>query len=201
MLIDKDKDPDLFRLISDRNLLSQYDYLVTTIMVSLEERRFPVNRDFLCELNKRVVTYISPHPGEIRRCLVGINNSNHIPPDHADVSDLLSAMFSYIERQWDDATAVHLSAYALWRINWIHPFVEGNGRTARALSYFIICAKLNMLLPGKNIIPQQIRANRSPYYAALAAADEVHKRNQGAVDVSELESYVNTLLTVQLSEG
>jgi hypothetical protein len=29
-----------------------------------------------------------------------------------------------------------LAAYGLWRLNWIHPFVEGNGRTARAVCYF-----------------------------------------------------------------
>ncbi|MEX1365172.1 MAG: Fic family protein [Nannocystaceae bacterium] len=26
--------------------------------------------------------------------------------------------------------------YTLWRLNWIHPFVEGNGRTARAACYY-----------------------------------------------------------------
>jgi Fic family protein len=199
-MIDKDNQPEIFRLVTDRNLLSQYDFLVTTILVSLEEREFPVNSDFLCELNKRAVVYISKHPGEIRQCPVGINNSNHCPPGHGDVHAHLKEMIRYIADNWETKDAIHLASYALWRINWIHPFVEGNGRTARAFSYFIICAKLNMLLPGKNIIPQQIRANRSPYYAALASADEAHK-NAGSVDVSAMEKYLSNLLTVQLTDG
>lgn len=197
MLIDKDKVPDLFRLVSDRNLLNQYDYLVTTIMVSLEERRFPVNSDFLCELNKRAVVFLCRHPGEIRQCPVGINNSSHCPPNHEDVVPLLKDMFSYISKNWDSASALHLAAFGLWRVNWIHPFEEGNGRTARAFSYFILCAKLNLLLPGNNIIPQQIRNNRSPYYAALSAADKAH--NTGEFDLSALESYLSELLTNQLA--
>jgi hypothetical protein len=34
-----------------------------------------------------------------------------------------------------DATAIHLAAYLMWRLNWIHPFADGNGRTARMTSY------------------------------------------------------------------
>lgn len=198
MLVDKDKQKDIFRLVSDRNLLSQYDFLATTTMVSLEERQFPINLGFLCELNRRAVTYLSPYPGEVRECPVGITNSNHTPPLHNDVKKHLSEMLKYISDNFESKDAMHLAAYALWRICWIHPFVEGNGRTARAFSYFIICAKLNMLLPGKNIIPQQIRENRPPYYAALAKADDAYKAD-GKIDVSELSGYLSGLLTIQLS--
>jgi hypothetical protein len=54
-----------------------------------------------------------------------------------------------------------------------------------------------MWLPGRDIIPQQIRADRSPYYAALRSADDAYKN--GKVDVSELETYLGNLLLKQLS--
>jgi len=60
---------------------------------------------------------------------------------------------------------------ALWRLNWIHPFIEGNGRTARAACYYLLCVKHGAILPGRKIVPERIRENREPYYAALKSAD------------------------------
>jgi hypothetical protein len=37
----------------------------------------------------------------------------------------------------------------MWRTNWVHPFDDGNGRTARAASYLVLCVKLGYRLPGK----------------------------------------------------
>jgi hypothetical protein len=64
-------------------------------------------------------------------------------------------------------------------------------------AYYVICVKSGMWLPGRDIIPQQIRADRSPYYAALRSADDAYKN--GKVDVSELETYLGNLLLKQLS--
>lgn len=183
--------------MSDQNLLRQYDYLKTTILVSLEENQFPVNRAFMCELNKHAVEYLAKNPGEIRKCPIYIKNSDHSPPDHGDVEEHLKSFFNYFADNWNAKTAIHLSAYALWGICWIHPFVEGNGRTARAFAYFVLCAKLSLLLPGKDNIPHQIRANRGPYYKALRAADLSY--DGSSVDLTELETYLDGLLLKQLS--
>ena len=91
-----------------------------------------------------------------------------------------------------------LPAYALWRLNWIHPFVEGNGRTARAACYYLICLKTGMLLPGKKIVPERIRENRTPYYAALRAADQ--HWDQGHFNVADLSTYLGSLLIDQLTD-
>ncbi len=199
MLISQEKHPELYRQISDANLLRQYDYLNATIKVSLAIQEYPITVELLCDLNKHAVEYISSHPGVIRKCPIYINNSHHSPPDHIYVNGHLVDCFKYIAENWSSKEAVHLASYALWKVNWVHPFVEGNGRTARAFSYFVLCAKLGMLLPGKNIIPQQIRANRDSYYKALASADASH--NIGKLDVSELEGYLSDLLTKQLSDA
>ena len=91
-----------------------------------------------------------------------------------------------------------LPAYALWRLNWIHPFVEGNGRTARAACYYLLCLKQGQLLPGKKIVPERIREDRTPYYDALRAADIAWE--QGQFDVSRLAGYLSGLLRQQLSD-
>lgn len=57
-------------------------------------------------------------------------------------------------------------------------------------------AKLDSLLPGAPTIPEQISANKAPYYAALEKADEHYK--EGRIDVSELEDMLNAMLAKQL---
>ena len=91
-----------------------------------------------------------------------------------------------------------MAAFALWKLNWIHPFVEGNGRTARAACYYLLCMKAGGLLPGSKIVPERIRENRNRYCDALEAAD--HAWDQGLYDVSLLADFLQELLIAQLSE-
>ncbi len=84
----------------------------------------------------------------------------------------MDRFFSLIHENWTIiGHPTQLAAYALWRLNWIHPFVEGNGRTARAACYYLICLKHGKLLPGKKIVPERIREGRRPYYDALTQAE------------------------------
>jgi Fic family protein len=101
-----------------------------------------------------------------------------------------------VNDKWSEATALHLSAYVMWRLNWIHPFDDGNGRTSRAVSYLVLCMKLGYPLPGTNTIPDQIAGNKKPYYEALEAADAAWKAN--LLDVSQLERLLGDYLSAQL---
>ena len=56
--------------------------------------------------------------------------------------------------------------------------------------------KQDQLLPGRKIVPERIRENREPYYAALRAADRAW--DLGHFDVSELAGYLSGLLKAQL---
>jgi Fic family protein len=106
-------------------------------------------------------------------------------------------MCDYINDNWQSSSAIHLAAYALWRLNWIHPFTDGNGRTARAISYLVLCLKLGYPVYGGESVPAQIALNKNPYYEALEAADKAWKeRNE--VDVSVLRELLETLLARQL---
>jgi Fic/DOC family len=84
----------------------------------------------------------------------------------------------------------------LWKLNWIHPFADGNGRTARAVSYAVMSIKLDGMLPGTPTIPEQISANKGPYYDALEKADGAFER--GRIDVAELEAMLSSMLSRQL---
>jgi len=125
---------------------------------------------------------------------------NHIPPHFKEVPDLVDEFLSVIHENWTINTdPTVLPAYALWRLNWIHPFTEGNGRTARAACYLLICLRQRKLLPGKKIVPERIRENRGAYYAALREADRYWA--DGHFNVDALAAYLAGLLTEQLLDA
>jgi Fic family protein len=85
----------------------------------------------------------------------------------------------------------------MWRLNWIHPFADGNGRTSRITSYVVLCVKLGAVLAGLPTIPDQIVDNRKPYFHALDAADEAFAA--GRIDLTEMEELLSSLLARQLT--
>jgi len=84
----------------------------------------------------------------------------------------------------------------MWRLNWIHPFFGGNGRTARSIAYLVLCAGLGFRLPGAKTIPELIVEDRSPYYDALREADRAYAA--GRLDLSAMEELMSSLLAAQL---
>jgi Fic family protein len=84
----------------------------------------------------------------------------------------------------------------MWRLNWIHPFTDGNGRTSRAVSYLVLCLRLGYLLPGKKSIPDQIAEDKTPYYKALEAADDAWVA--GHVDLTAMKELLKAMLATQL---
>ncbi len=77
-----------------------------------------------------------------------------------------------------------------------HPFTDGNGRTSRAVAYYVLCAKVGYLLPGHETVPEQIAADKRPYYEALEAAD--HAWENANLDLSALENMLDNQVAAQL---
>ena len=94
-----------------------------------------------------------------------------------------------------------LAAYVLWRLNHIHPFINGNGRTARAACYFVLCVKLGGWLPGTVILPELLRNSeiRDRYVQALRQADAAAERGDGDDPLSPMTQLLAELLHQQHS--
>lgn len=178
------------------NALKQFDQSMTELQKSLKSGQFKLRPSLLLKLNRTALEGISSFAGNYRPAGVDISGSKHVPLNADEVPGAVEEMCDYINEQWDRQTAVHLAAYILWRLNWIHPFVDGNGRTARAVSYLVLCAKLKTRLPGKNTIPEQISENKRPYYEALESADK-HQKSK-IIDVTALENMLKAQLAKQL---
>lgn len=194
----REKDnPEIFAKVQAQNLLRQYDLLSNCIEIGLEKGIESFDKYTLWALNYTAVANIAQFGGRYREEPIYVGN--HRPPHFREVPDHMDRFFSVIHENWE--TIDHptlLPAYALWRLNWIHPFVEGNGRTARAACYYLICMKQGRLLGGKKIVPERIRENREPYYDALQAAD--YAWEEGDFNVSQLAEYLSGLLKGQLAD-
>lgn len=178
-------------------MLRQYDLLANCVEIGCNKGIESFDKYTLWSLNGAAVANIAQFGGRFREQPIYVGN--HIPPHFKDVPNLMDQFLSVIHENWDimDHPTI-LPAYALWRMNWIHPFVEGNGRTARAACYYLICLRNGGLLPGNKIVPERIRENRQPYYDALKEADE--NWAEGHFDVSALAEYLQDILKAQLSE-
>lgn len=201
MSVREKDDPELFRRIQEQNLLRQYDLLSNCIEIGLKKGIEAFDKYTLWALNYAAVANIAQFGGRYREEPVYVGN--HIPPHFEKVPHLMDLFLSFVHENWtvdelgDHPTA--LAAYALWRLNWIHPFVEGNGRTARAACYYLISLKQGKILTGRKIVPERIREDRNPYYEALAAADKAWEA--GHIDVSVMANYLEELLLGQLTEN
>lgn len=198
MSIRKSDDPDFYARIQEHNLLRQYDLLANCIEIGVRKGIDAFDKYTLWSLNSAAVANIAQFGGRFREQPIYVGN--HRPPHYREVNNLMDQFISVIHENWDIIDhPTWLPAYALWRMNWIHPFIEGNGRTARAACYYLICMRAGGLLPGRKIVPERIRENREPYFAALQAADRHWE--DGDFDVSELATYLEGLLKAQLGDA
>lgn len=197
MLVTETRDPDLYEMLSERNLDRQYSLTNNFIEIGARHGPTAFDKQMLWALNHAAVAGISQYGGRFREEPIYVGA--HIPPHYNSVSELMDRYVSFIHENWDNMSAEGLAAYGLWRLNWIHPFIEGNGRTARAACYYLLCARHGGLLRGARTVPERIRDDRQPYYDALREID----RNwaEGHLDVAPLEGYLARLLEAQIRDG
>jgi Fic family protein len=192
------KDPLKNAEAEARNGLRQYDYGMQIVQQAIERNTFKLRISLILGLQREALAEISAYAGNFRPAGVEIVGSKHKPVEAFQVPELLEDLCDYVNENWEK-TAIHLASYIMWRLNWIHPFADGNGRTSRILSYVILCIKTGSILPGTPTIPEQIVENRNPYFDALDAADEAFL--EGRIDVSSMENLISGMLATQLTNA
>jgi Fic family protein len=184
-----------------RNGLLQFDEVRKLVSASRSE--FKLTPDIILQLQYAAIHEIYNCAGKFRTGPVYLARSDpdpnlHQPGPWEEVKSRVDEMCGYVNGNFGKS-AVHLSAYVMWRHNWIHPFFGGNGRTSRAVAYLVLCARLGYDLPGSPTVPQQIAdgpKSRDRYFKALQAADAADKN--GRLDVSGMEELVSDCLAAQL---
>jgi Fic family protein len=192
-------DPDEIARQEAANAVKQFDAVLDLIdSVARDGRPFKLRPSTILSLHKLALDGLSRFAGTWRPSPVRIEKSGHEPPHESQVPALIEEMCDWVNDRWNDETPLKLCAYIMWRLNWIHPFLDGNGRTSRAVSYLVLCAKIGDRLPGTITIPEQIASGRDPYYEALEVADRAYDVS-GEIDVSAMEELLRHYLGVQLA--
>ncbi len=101
--------------------------------------------------------------GKYRMENVVISGANHIPPKHYEVNNLMQKLITEYSNDWTDYHPVVKATLLHGEFVKIHPFIDGNGRTARLL--------LNFELMKNGYTPIIIKSdNRVKYYDVLDIA-------------------------------
>jgi Fic family protein len=190
-------DPDELARKESFNVIAQYRAIAEMVETYLEpERPFKLRPSHLLHLHRAALDGISSYAGNFRPAGIEIGKSKHEPPPAHRVPELVEELCDYVNEKWAEKSPIHLAAYVMWRLNWIHPFTDGNGRTSRAVSYLVLCIRLHTLLPGKLTIPEQIEQDRTPYYRALETADVAWAERK--IDLTKMKELLGSMLAKQL---
>ena len=124
----------------------------------------PMTVQLVREINRKIVegTGEVRDAGAFRDFDVSITGASMQPPDWTLLLDAMQDFEKQVEAA--DAHPIEIAAWAHWVVARLHPFENGNGRTARLVQDFF-------LIRG-GFIPVGVPAGkRSEYYDALALAD------------------------------
>lgn len=185
--------------IEARNALWLDSFLTQTIRLSVRPEvgdHTYFSGTLVRSLNFIATLNLSQEPGTLRDDFVHMTGSDHEPPHPDRVRDLFLDFIVKSNKKWVDEGPLEVAAYILWQINWLHPFVEGNGRTARAAAYYALCKKIGQVLPGRRNMMYFLRERERDYISALQAADR--SLQMGTLDLSLLSKLINDTLVAQL---
>jgi hypothetical protein len=190
----------LYRALELSNGNRQYDFLRSIIGIAIEANKRFLSQHVIKAFNFQAITCLHTNPGEYRPCPVRVVSGDVVtfaPPDFYRVQALMDDFVNVVNSKWATTDPLVLASYVLWRLNYIHPFINGNGRTARATCYFVLCLAVGYWLPGTTILPELIKRERDAYCIALAQVDQSFAAGQ--LDVTPLHSLLSVLLTEQMA--
>jgi Fic family protein len=137
-----------------------YDYMLEIA----RSKPFSFSEDTILRLHKLFYQGIDPDKaGTYRDIQVFISGTEYVPPSAENVPEHMRDMVSALNEKGDSTHPVRLAAFAHRKLVDIHPFTDGNGRTA--------CLLMNLILVNRGYqivtIPPVLRLE---YINALKAA-------------------------------
>lgn len=103
--------------------------------------------------------------GKYRESNVFITGADHTPPDALDVPHQMQNLIRWFEANQKKLHAVELATLLHHRLVFIHPFLDGNGRTAR------LVMNLVLMKEGYPLVVI-LKNDRKKYYRVLDEADK-----------------------------
>ena len=154
------------------------------------DKRQTVSERLIRSLQQLVIKDIEDQEsGQYRKGNVMITGSSHRPPEPYEVTKLMEELVSWVRKNQNKMHPVELAALAHHKLVNIHPFSDGNGRTARLFMNLILMQKgYPMVIILKN--------DRQKYYRALDMADRGNTTDIEKLIAQAVERSMNIYLKV-----
>jgi Fic family protein len=139
----------------------------------LEEYKFSSDKSFL-NAHHQLMNGLIESAGKYRKQGVGIvkgTNVEHIAPPYENVSHLMKDLFEYLKDS-NELTLIKSCVFH-YEMEFIHPFLDGNGRMGRLWQTLILSAEYPVFefLPFETLISK----TQDEYYKSLALSDKSGK--------------------------
>lgn len=151
------------------------------------KNKIKIDEDFVLRLHKIILSRIDDtNAGFYRSVRVRISGSQTILPNPLKLPDLMHDFGKWLGQKHDDILAMAFEAH--YKLVTIHPFVDGNGRTARLL--------LNAILLKNGYAPVIIRKIDRRHY--LSALETYQTKENSASYVNFMNSALNRSLKMMI---
>jgi len=134
-------------------------------IVQIAKMRAPISEETILQVHRFLCDRILERPGEYRTGMIAVPGALFTPPRSGDIPQRINELLDWFDRNPWEYTPVELAARFMHRLLVIHPFHDGNGRTAR------IMMNLILLRSGYPVLTKISYRDRSRYLEALGEAD------------------------------
>jgi len=139
----------------------------------LNSYNFLSEKSFL-NAHLKLMTGLISDPGKYRKQGVGIvkgTKLEHLAPPHKNVPFLMKDLFKYLKGS-DELTLIKSCVFH-YEMEFIHPFIDGNGRMGRLWQTLILMSEYPIFefLPFETLISK----TQKDYYKTLALSDKLGK--------------------------
>lgn len=180
-----------------RNLLDALQDLHDRIVAG---ENIEFTTELICQFNYQVLkgTQFRPGvvPGEIRTDSVIVGTYKAAPPE--DCAYLLDRLvewlngptFVHADPEIQFALILAKAVYAHLYIAWIHPFGDGNGRTARLLEFVFLASSGLVPIPAAHLLSNHYNLTRDRYYRELDLASKPGQSTLGFLSYA-IEGFID----------
>lgn len=180
----------------------QFQFLEAIIDTALSSGHQFLSHAILKALNFHAIACLHTHAGEYRPCEVHVQDDQGLVRmtgvQQFRVQGAMDQFVNQTNSFWNTTDHILLAAFVLWQVCRIHPFVNGNGRTARAACYYVLAVRSGGRLPGTTFLPTLLKASPD-YLNGLRAADD--SAAMGNLDLSALHALITACLVQQISSS
>ena len=129
------------------------------------ETREPVTEETIKQTHTLLIDRLLAAPGDYRTGAARIGGAHFMPPRSPEIPEKINELLTWLDKNPYEHPPIEQAALFMHRLLAIHPFQDGNGRTARLLM------NLALMKHGYPVLTNISVRDRKQYLGALREAD------------------------------